>query len=74
MNSEKDWSEDFDVCVFPGSSASQDTMSVVFLHFQILDLLDSSSDRLNLQLLMESDAFICTWTSNWHRPWFFFAP
>ena len=24
--------------------------------------------RLNLQLLMESDAFICTWTSNWCLP------
>ena len=24
--------------------------------------------RLNLQLLMESDAFVCTWTSNWYGP------
>ena len=30
--------------------------------------------RLNLQLLMESDAFICTWTSNWYGPDPFFPP
>ena len=37
------------------------------MHIVFVMLPLKKCDRLNMQLLMESDAFIGTWTSNWCR-------